>query len=154
MPDGKTHEHANLALVPASALLVATAFPPEQALAYLAGGLFGTFWVTPDLDLSAHNAEVRPLRYWGPLKVIWVPYGIVFRHRGLSHTWIVGPLSRLLYLALAAALLLNLLGASGFQLPLDPVRPYLPAFAAGYFVAQWVHLVLDAIPGLGRRWMP
>ena len=153
MASGRTHESFNLALVGAAGGAGYALGLPDPALwGFVAGGLVGTFWVTPDLDLAG-QARVRPLRYWGPLAVLWWPYGWVRRHRGVSHSWVVGPLERLLYLGLLAAGGLALLGvdlAAGWA----ALRPYAPGGLAGYLLAQWGHLLLDGQPlhlGLAKK---
>ena len=64
------------------------------ALSYL----IGTFLVTPDLDLAEQG--VRAKTHWGLFGLLWIPYGAIFSHRGHSHSWIVGPLTRILYLTI------------------------------------------------------
>jgi uncharacterized metal-binding protein len=121
--------------------------------------LIGTFLVTPDLDLA--EQRVRSKSNWGLLGLLWVPYGALFSHRGLSHSWFLGPLTRLLYMvvvALAISWLAAVLAPLfGYSLS---VRTYLVtgwqqlALAAlvGYYLSQWLHLVADGIwPDHGAR---
>ena len=124
-------------------------------IAFTGAFLFGTFLVTPDLDLAEQHVLAK--RNWGRLGVLWVPYGYLFAHRGLSHGWFFGPLTRLIYLALIAALLVA--GAYGGAQALDyPVPPLswptrveperlwpLGAAAAGFYVSQWLHLLADGV---------
>ncbi|WP_287369675.1 metal-binding protein [Oceanithermus sp.] len=166
MPRGPVHETVNLSLLAVQAIAYARyqpALPSGFAEGYLAGFLLGTLWITPDLDLAERRNRPRPLRFWGLLKPLWVPYGLLFRHRGLSHTWIAGPLSRILYI-------LFVLQGLSYGLSLTPVGQHLPdpsalqgwlasplglGIVAGYFVSQWAHLVLDGIaPRLSRRPTP
>jgi len=162
VPRGTTHELVNLGLLGAAALAwhaLGGDRGPYQDLAegFAAGYLAGTFLITPDLDLAEHpTSRPRAMRRWGPLAWIWLPYGALFRHRGLSHTWLAGPLSRLLYLYLVLQGLLygvGLLGARIDRLPglVGRLQRWLSgpgalAAAAGYLVAQWLHLLLDGIP--------
>ncbi len=163
MPLGRVHETFNLAVL---AGLGAYAFFREgealwanrEALAFALAYLVGTFLLSPDLDLA--ERDVRPAKRWGLLRVLWWPYGLLFRHRGLSHTWVVGPLTRLGYLLLLLGLLgllgkalASLLGLGlGFDLALGwPKEVYLAALL-GYYLSQWLHLALDGIPpGLSLR---
>lgn len=108
MPSGRVHEAINLtALGLGSLAYLALGGSPErpEALAFALAYLAGTFLLSPDLDLA--EKEVRSRRRWGLLGVLWRPYGWLFRHRGLSHTWVLGPLTRLGYLV-------GLLGLLGF----------------------------------------
>lgn len=144
MPEGFVHERFNLLLGGAFAL-AGTAlgldwnhpFWPGAAAGYLAG----TLLVTPDVD---HYPRYRtsPVRSWGRLGFVWVFYGLLFRHRGLSHNWILGPLTRIVYLSPLLLLLGPLLERSG----LVPSPGALWGGLAGYYLSQWLHLWLDGIP--------
>lgn len=157
MPSGRVHEAINL-----SVLGLATAAywvyrqdleVAQPALAAFVGGyLLGTFLITPDLDLA--RQQVRAKRRWGCLGWFWVPYGWMFVHRGLSHTWIVGPLTRILYLGAMGMVVYwfstAILGYLGFHINLQvqlqaPPREILWGLALGYYVSQWLHLIADGI---------
>jgi uncharacterized metal-binding protein len=144
MPDGRTHERFNLLLGASGLALLAwqKALPPELLLAGGAGFAVGTFLVTPDMDQAGKGGS-RALRRWGPLAFLWLPYGLVFRHRGLSHLWPVGALTRLLYLALLASPLLAPNPAWLSSLPLL-------AFVAGFLLADLLHVLLDRAGSLRK----
>lgn len=165
MADGRRHEAVNLAVLGGLAgvwywsalngrpLLPDTVAPLPARVAFVASWLVGTFLVTPDLDLA--NQSVRAKKHWGVLGVLWLPYGAVFRHRGISHTWIVGPLTRLLYLLMLAFALLELTELLGtwlgfaFEVSANVRGDWLPLLggsAAGYYCSQWLHLLLDGYP--------
>lgn len=119
---------------------------------FAAAYLIGTFLVTPDLDLA--EGHVRAKKHWGLLGVLWVPYGWLFTHRGISHTWFAGPLTRLLYMAFVVAVLFLLVSPlkplleSALSVSLTVSIPWLsvaPAALAGYVVSQWMHLLADGI---------
>lgn len=76
----------------------------EYLLLFVVSFLVGTYLLSPDLDLS----DSDPSRSWGIARVIWRPYAAVFRHRGWSHTPVVGTLTRVLYLGAIALLALSL----------------------------------------------
>lgn len=131
--------------------------PPPARVAFLSGFLVGTFLVTPDLDLA--NRSVRAKSNWGVLGWLWLPYGVVFRHRGLSHSWFLGPLTRLLYLlvlALALSELASVIAAAlGYSLSFRAGLagnwlPLLWGSALGYYVSQWLHLLADGLPRPAR----
>jgi len=153
MPSGRTHEAINLTLLGlGGALYLAQGGSPEEprALAFLLGYLAGTFLLSPDLDLAEKG--VRAQGRWGVLGALWRPYGWLFRHRGLSHTWILGPLTRLGYLLLLLFLLYGLLkGVAAFMgaslaLALPPLPKEVLLFGLlGYYLSQWLHLVADGI---------
>ncbi|MDD9951025.1 MAG: DUF2227 family putative metal-binding protein [Zetaproteobacteria bacterium] len=52
--------------------------------------------LSPDLDLAHSKAS----QAWGPLQFLWKPYAKLFRHRGVSHTFVLGALTRILYLGM------------------------------------------------------
>jgi uncharacterized metal-binding protein len=67
----------------------------EYGAVFAVSYLFGTFLLSPDLDLKDNVSA----KNWGLLRLFWRPYAALFRHRGLSHAPIVGTLTRILYMA-------------------------------------------------------
>lgn len=107
----------------------------------------GTFLLSPDLDLAEQNVSSK--RNWGYLGFLWVPYGWVFSHRGLSHTWLIGPLTRLFYLALllAAPVWFSRDLLHNFRIGQDDAL----AVMVGFYISQWLHLLADGLsPDLQR----
>lgn len=164
MPSGRTHEAINLAALGGLATAyryaelqgwlsgIAPLVTPESVGLFTASYLVGTFLVTPDLDLAENR--VRAKSNWGLLGLLWVPYGAMFSHRGLSHSWLVGPLTRLIYLA-AVALALSWLAAAaaplfGYRFSVQAQlgenwRELALGALAGYYLSQWLHLIADGI---------
>ncbi|WP_309571660.1 metal-binding protein [Deinococcus sp.] len=155
MPSGRVHNLINIAAfsVLSGAALVASrhqlvVLTPAQALTFTLGFAVGTFLLSPDLDLAEGRVDSK--RHWGILGVLWVPYGLLFSHRGLSHSWVLGPLTRLAYLALVIALVVGLLRyiTPGITLPTVPepvnVKVIIPV-VLGYYLSQWLHLIADGI---------
>jgi len=144
MPDGRTHERTNLFLGASAFSLLAwqKALPPELLLAGSAGFMVGTFLVTPDMDQAGKGGS-RAVKRWGPLALLWLPYGFVFKHRGLSHLWPLGALTRLLYLLLLAS---PILGQTLNWLSSPPSL----AFLAGFLLADFLHVLLDKIGDLRK----
>lgn len=116
----------------------------------------GTFLLSPDLDL-ADQQNVNSKRSWGIFGTLWYPYGTLFSHRGLSHSWILGPLTRLAYLGLILLpvfLLTPLLIPNTLKQLSALSWPTLWATLLGYYVSQWLHLLADGIfPGHSFRWI-
>lgn len=150
VPSGRVHLASEAVLL---ALLIAGGawlgsrglVRPPALTAFLAGYLMGMLFLSPDLDL----ARTRPARRWGWLAVVWRPYAALFRHRGLSHHVLWGPLTRIAYLGIlgggVAAGLAAWLGLClGVERWLDVAWPAV----AGVVVANGLHALLDA---LGRR---
>jgi len=164
MPSGRTHETINLLAYAAAAVAYVharqqglaaefdTLLAPETLQTFSLSYLVGTFLVTPDLDLAEGRMQAR--NNWGLLGMLWIPYGALFSHRGLSHTWIIGPLTRLIYLALlalalswAAAQVGPYFGYSfSVRAELGENWPELALGAlSGYYLSQWLHLLADGI---------
>lgn len=140
MPKDPHHRAWELALLPlvllgAYRLGLRTELLP-LAGAYLAGSLF----LSPDLDLY-HS---RPARRWGILRVLWWPYARLFRHRGLSHHLVLGPLTRLLYLGGILVLLGVGLRYLGVQVPRFPGNWVGPVLL-GLWLPQLFHILLDLL---------
>src|ERR671938_2107446 len=96
MPSGKTHDMVTLVLAPptfaaAWGLTGSVWLSAAATVAMLFGGLmFG-----PDLDIQS-----KQYTRWGPLRFLWWPYKVVFRHRSRwSHGIIFGTLIRVVYFA-------------------------------------------------------
>ncbi|MGL4610387.1 MAG: metal-binding protein [Trueperaceae bacterium] len=173
MPNGRTHEAINLTVFSGLAAGYAYArsqgmtaewgqlFTPQVVTTFSVSYLLGTFLVTPDLDLAEQG--VRAKSNWGLLGLLWVPYGAMFSHRGLSHTWILGPLTRAIYLAVlalvfsyVAALIAPFFGYNiSIQAQLGANwRELVVGAVAGYYVSQWLHLIADGVApdhGFKRR---
>lgn len=173
MPSGRAHESINLLTYGAAAAGYAyarqaglttefdTLFAPETLKTFTLSYLLGTFLITPDMDLAENRMQAR--NNWGLLGVLWVPYGALFSHRGLSHSWIIGPLTRLAYMALIGMALWWAFAQVGpyfgytfsFRAELNQNWQELAIGAlAGYYLSQWLHLVADGIQpdhGLKKR---
>ncbi len=150
VPSGRFHlasEAVLLALLAAGGVWLAwRGLVRAPALgAFLAGYVVGMLFLSPDLDL----ARTRPARRWGWLAVVWRPYAALFRHRGLSHHVLWGPLTRIAYLGiLGGGALAGLAAWLGLRLGLERwVDAAWPA-VAGVYVPNALHALLDAV---GRR---
>ncbi|MCS6860589.1 MAG: metal-binding protein [Abditibacteriales bacterium] len=101
MPSAKTHDRVTLLLAPpAFAATWAVTQSPVIATAVTAGWLFGGLMFGPDLDTQS-----KAYQRWGPLRVLWYPYKVIFRHRSrLSHGLLLGTAVRVLYFTAALTL--------------------------------------------------
>lgn len=97
-----------------------------------AGILLGSWLLSPDLDM----ANTQPTKRWGVFQYFWRPYAWMFKHRGLSHGWITGPLSRLLYIGTPIAL-------AWWCAELEAPGAWLGFLLLGVIVGNWVHLLGD-----------
>lgn len=98
VPSGKTHDKINivvlfLILLSLFSFLERSILPfpnsyleSRRIVLFSLAYLFGTFYLSPDLDIKS-----TPYRRWGILKVIWRPYQRLFKHRGILHHPVFGP---------------------------------------------------------------
>ena len=104
--------------------------------------------LSPDLDLARSDPHNR----WGLLRHCWKPYAKLFRHRGVSHNPLLGPLSRLFYLGLwAAAVLAGLYYLFAVEMEFlhhwkENLRgAALWALSIGLVLPNEIHILLDRI---------
>ena len=106
MPNGKTHDritHLTLPLVGIGAALLMPKIQPDIKI----GGIlmftliltvsyyFSSMMFNGDLDTNS-----KPYNRWWLLKMIWIPYQLLFSHRSIfTHGIIIGTVVRLLYLS-------------------------------------------------------
>lgn len=146
MPGGKTHDTINIAvlIVVLAVLSYLTMWNVnEMAVKYLdiytiavlsLSYLFATFFLSPDLDI-----ESKPYKRWKMFRILWWPYKVIFKHRGLSHNPIIGPLSIVINFALIVALLLLLMG---IELHKGHLR-FIVVATIGMVLSMEVHIISD-----------
>lgn len=140
------------------------------ALIFTASHVFGTFFLSPDLDLDS-----SAYKCWGALRFLWSPYKAFVKHRSpLSHS-IVGGVFRMVYLTIALILLSIILlyllqsvedifhftGATkAFMHFLDALvyiaidKPIICApILLGAASSSWVHVVADSMWSLRPKSM-
>ena len=152
MSSGRTHRLVNTtALIVPGAVALAWLIGEDysvgrwESLAALGGGyLLSTIGINPDQDIARRTfAERRGL--WGLFLYIWtLPYGILFKHRGISHEHIIGTITRVLIMGLWIPPLVMYLSI-GFDWV--PVAHYSGWVFLGLTVADSMHIAADG----GRR---
>ena len=102
MPNYIAHTVINMSAGAAAAYVLKTQSLIDTNSLVLSGAAFtfATLFLSPDLDLNYSN----PARNWGPLRILWWPYSLFFKHRGLSHSIVFSSFTRLSYLALILCL--------------------------------------------------
>lgn len=97
MPNGRTHDIITFTVAP------------------LVGGV--SYWITKDVKISGiilgfymfaslmFNGDLdtnsRPYNRWWLLKMIWIPYQLMFEHRSIfTHGLIIGTIVRIVYMGL------------------------------------------------------
>jgi len=91
MAAGKTHDRVNL-LIGAiiSGALLGFGQDPFVTGSFAFGWLVATLIFSPDSDLM-------PKARTGPLRFFLYPYSVFFKHRGLSHSFLFGTVTRFVY---------------------------------------------------------
>ena len=69
-------------------------FSVELFWLFTFGYVFSMTFLSPDMDLS----QSVSYRNWGVFRLFWWPYAKIFSHRGISHSFFFGTLTRVLYL--------------------------------------------------------
>ncbi len=161
MPSGKTHLRIELFLLPIWVVLIFVAqhyqliaLSWREMVIFAGAYLFSSLLLSPDLDLRQNQSRRR----WGVLGFLWIPYTKIFKHRGVSHSLLLGTLTRLGYLGLIA--LLIALGLSYFNvwaIPLDALRTFpldlklLGILIAGLWLPNIIHTLTDHVHSFLRR---
>lgn len=144
MPGGRVHTAINtgVGLVTTTGLLLYT-YPLQDVAPYTCGIMFGNV-MSPDLDMiekGNYSMTVIGKSSWVLAelwRLFWLPYGVLSRHRGLSHVIVVGTAMRLAYLLFIPFVIWLLVGH-----PVLPVWPLIE-FSLGVFQADVTHIILDA----------
>ena len=152
MASGRTHRLVNLTalLLPGAAALAwftgDYTIGRWQTLACMAGGyLLSTAGVNPDQDIGHGRIFAERGGLWGSFLYYWTkPYGWMFTHRGISHTHVVGTITRVLFLGLWALPLVPILV---FGIDWRVVTAYSAWTFLGLTLADSMHIAADG----GRR---
>ena len=107
---GRTHTIVNVSAIGVAVPLLYyyCEFCLDDVLVGAGCALFGTIFLSPDLDLKQSKSS----QAWGWFSWIWYVYNRCFSHRKLSHFFILGTVSRVIYLFLAAILISTLASLS------------------------------------------
>lgn len=150
MPKYRTHTGFNLLLLIPSAYLLNRYVGLEESILFSGGYIFATYFMSPDVDIFGSG----PVRRWKWLSILWLPYSLLFSHRGVSHTPIIGTLTRIAYLGIVALIisLIVVRDTGALEGWIRAHRYELLWVASGMFVADILHIFLDgAITWLKRR---
>lgn len=145
MANYKTHVGFNLFLALPIVVGLGCYFvhPSEKAvIIFIVAFTYATLFMNPDLDL-VHQIKLFSLR--GFLTLPFRGYSRICKHRGISHSFLLGSLTRIIWLSAIVCLF-----AFSFSLS-DTVFSFYKRFKvhfiyilAGICLADWSHLLLDA----------
>jgi uncharacterized metal-binding protein len=147
MPDDITHNITGILLLGVSVyVLLGFGLSRDFFPVFIVSYLFSLLWLSPDLDVDRGSGA---LRRWGPLRFLWYPYKELFSHRGISHSIILGPLTRIVYFGLVIWTALWVLSI-GIPVPRISQETLYP-FALGMWLPDVLHCLLDRmVTGLKR----
>jgi uncharacterized metal-binding protein len=142
MPSGGRHLRLELFLLPLFLAGLYFMKPDWKWLTTFGSAyLFSSLWLSPDLDLRSNDTRRR----WGVFGFIWIPYTKIFKHRGLSHNLLFGPLTRVGYLFLLGFIViyaLNYLGVrADFHLRIS--KEILTMIGVGLYLPNVLHILYD-----------
>lgn len=112
-----------------------------QLIFFIIGFFIGTVLLSPDIDVKSESA-----RRCG---VACTPYRKIFSHRGISHHWLWGTVTRILYVLVIIGLLTGLVFV--LKLPLPDITIILThpfeilMLILGIFIANILHTVIDTL---------
>ena len=148
MPDGKNHNIINIIVL----LMIISGFYSLSTRAdiilpieylnfqiisvFSISYLFGTFFLSPDLDIRS-----SPYERWGIFRFLWWPYKFMFKHRGLSHHFIFGPLTILANFTLILTPVLVLAEFNIYRVPVE----FITAVVLGIWVSIELHIMADMV---------
>jgi uncharacterized metal-binding protein len=147
IPDGKTHDAINAAVL--TIVLAGFYYALREGIdpiinyvdgytivAFSAAYIFATLFLSPDLDIDS-----KPYQRWGVLKGLWWPYKEIFKHRGMSHHPVIGPLSIVLNLIAIVAAVFLIAGINYKTIPFSLVI----ATVTGMVFSMEVHIISDNV---------
>ncbi len=116
MPNGATHDLITVAVAPVVAGVSYFATKDvKTTLIITVCFLFASLMFNGDLDTNS-----RPYNRWFILKMIWVPYQLMFEHRSVfSHGLVIGTVIRVLYICIIPVMILWFKGNLGLIRNID-----------------------------------
>lgn len=119
---------------------------PKLMLTFGLTFIYGTLFMNPDLDL-AHKVKLFSLR--GILSFPFRIYSRIFRHRGISHSILLGTSTRVLYLAAFITLVIYFINKSfymdDFMILYKNHKDHFFYGFIGLFLADAFHILIDVL---------
>jgi uncharacterized metal-binding protein len=146
MAQYKTHTKFNIILaLPFFIWAIVYFFSPSINLlaTFIICFIYATLFMNPDLDIAN---KIKLLSFRGLLTFPFRTYSFIFRHRGISHTFLIGSITRILWLTAFLYLALFFL-----KKPLFNKEDIISLVKSDYFLygffaivaADFCHLLLD-----------
>ena len=128
MPSGHAHDAITILLAaPAAIVTYVITRDLVMSVTVASAFIFAGVMFGPDLDTKS-----KQYSRWGPVRLIWMPYRTIFRHRSRwSHGLIFGTLFRVVYF-IGAATLVGFAAWFGYSMLTTGEMPDLFAFLRGW----------------------
>lgn len=114
-------------------------FTTQQLYIFLLFYFIGTVYLTPDMDTKS-EAQRR-------CGLFCFPYRKFFKHRGISHNWLLGIITRIIYVLIILCIpILILYGRAGIESSITGLIFYkkeLVISSGGLFLSNLFHIMLD-----------
>lgn len=107
MPSGKTHIKINWGVLVLLNILICIFYSDISIKYYVffnISFLLVSYYISPDLDIDS-----SVYRRWGLLRWIWYPYKELMKHGNSSHSFIWGPISIMMNLAIYGSIIVLIL---------------------------------------------
>lgn len=161
---GSTHRKFNIltGVIYSVLIVIFSSFDWEAFGCFLICFTFGTFILSPDIDLG-------PNRFAGISKFFIYPYSFIFKHRGISHSIFLGTLSRVLYGLVFLAIIFLIsdqfkLTNNSFKNLFEFMQSFVLHFNYAYWPHKWLiwcyvglflsdfsHVLLDSLSGIKKK---
>lgn len=144
MANYKTHVGFNLFLMLPVLVSSGCYFvqPSEKiVIIFVAAFTYATLFMNPDLDL-VHQIKLFSLR--GFLTLPFRGYSRICKHRGISHSFLLGSLTRIIWLSALVFLFVVSFSLSDITFAFcKKIKTNFIYILAGICLADWSHLLLD-----------
>jgi uncharacterized metal-binding protein len=144
MSSFKTHRRFNYLLFTIGCLILNyfNLFNLYMMITFAIGFILGTEFITPDLD-----GQSTPTQRWG---FLWIPYRILRKHRGISHSYVLGFIERIAYLFLLISILILLIKSEAYistikYIITPAIMAIIIVVLVGIATANGLHIVLDRV---------
>lgn len=140
MPNGRTHDAITFVLTPViGGLSYWISKDIITTTIILVCYLFASLMFNGDLDTNS-----RPYNRWWLLKMIWIPYQLMFDHRSVfTHGLIIGTIIRILYIGLIPFLIFLFKGE--LQMVIDIPLDIIILSFVGLELGSAIHTISDKI---------
>ena len=144
MANYKTHTGFNLFFALPTLIGLGYYFfqPPEKALiTFTVTFIYATLFMNPDLDL-VHQIKLFSVR--GFITLPFRGYSKIFKHRGISHSFLLGSVTRIIWLSSILLLVGFSFSFSEYLFSFyEHFKTYFIYALIGICLADWSHLLLD-----------